>query len=252
MADRPRAILLKFPGTNCDRETARALRSVGFDAETVPFSAVDRDEITRSDLIAFSGGFSYGDYIQAGRLARLEIERKLDGVLEEFHDKGGYLLGICNGFQILLELGLLPEGSLIRNTSRRFNCRWTPLEIQDSKEIYLDGLPARFELPIAHAEGRFVTADDSGKQYIDDGLVPLRYTDNPNGSEADIAALRDVTGRVFGLMPHPERFLYASDHYATDWEEAERGWGFYFFQSLYQSVTGGRVSPEAAAVETGR
>lgn len=238
MEERPRALLLKFPGTNCDRETARALRETGFEAEILPFSQVDRDGILASDLIVFSGGFSYGDYIQAGRLARLEIERKLHTVLEEFRDQGGFLLGICNGFQILLELGLLPEGSLIRNTSRRFICRWTGLEVERSEGVFLDNLPEQFELPIAHMEGRFVTAGGSGDDYVDDGLVALRYTDNPNGSEAAIAGLRDETGRVLGLMPHPERFVYPEDHYATDWSEAEHGWGYYFFRSLHGSIAG--------------
>lgn len=250
MAERPRAILLKFPGTNCDRETARALRTTGFEAEILPFSTVDRDEVMGSDLIVFSGGFSYGDYIQAGRLARLEIERKLRTVLDEFHERGGFLLGICNGFQILLELDLLPDGSLIQNTSRRFVCRWSGLEIETPGDVFLDGVPDRFELPVAHAEGRFVTADERANEYIEDGLVALRYTDNPNGSEADIAGLRNETGRVMGLMPHPERFLYASDHYSTDWAEAEHGWGYYFFQSLYESVAAGAGSSETTSRES--
>ncbi|MFB6344438.1 MAG: phosphoribosylformylglycinamidine synthase I [bacterium] len=236
MADRPRALLLKFPGTNCDRETARGLRTVGFDAKIMPFSRVDREEILTSDLIAFSGGFSYGDYIQAGRLARLEIERKLQSVLSDFRDEGGYLLGICNGFQILQELDLLPEGSLIQNESRRFICQWTGLEVQRSNDVFLTDLPDNFELPIAHMEGRFVTADGNAQLYIDEGLVSLRYRDNPNGSEARIAGLRDRTGRVMGLMPHPERFLRRSDHYTSDWDEAEWGWGYYFFKSLRDTI----------------
>ncbi len=235
MGQRPRASLLKFPGTNCDRETARALRTVGFDAEVRPFRAVDQTIVDQSDLIVFSGGFSYGDYVKAGRLARLETEAKLGDALETFRDEGGFLLGICNGFQILLELGLLPEGSLIQNETRRFICKWTSLEKIGSNSMFLNGLPDRFELPIAHMEGRFVSGGRAEK-YRKEGLVVLRYEENPNGSEDGIAGLRDRTGQVLGMMPHPERFLEPNHHYSTDWDNREHGWGYYFFQSLYESV----------------
>lgn len=249
MGQRPRASLLKFPGTNCDRETARALRTVGFDAEVHPFSAVDRTTVDQSDLIVFSGGFSYGDYVKAGRLARLETEGKLGDALETFRDEGGFLLGICNGFQILLELGLLPEGSLVQNDTRRFICKWTSLEKIESNSMLLNGLPDRFELPIAHMEGRFVS-DGRAEEYRERGLVPLRYEDNPNGSEAGIAGLTDETGRVLGMMPHPERFLAPKHHYSTDWDERDHGWGYYLCQSLYESVVEGREEQETEALET--
>jgi phosphoribosylformylglycinamidine synthase len=249
MGQRPRASLLKYPGTNCDRETARALRTVGFEAHIEPFSAVDRETVEASDLIVFSGGFSYGDYVKAGRLARLETQARLGDQLTSFRDEGGYLLGICNGFQILLELGLLPEGSLVQNESRRFICRWTPLEQVGTNEVFLNGLPDRFELPIAHMEGRFVSGGRS-EEYIEDGLVPLQYAENPNGSEAGIAGLRDETGRVLGMMPHPERFLAPKHHYSTDWNERDHGWGFYLFQSLYESVVEDVEQSENETLET--
>lgn len=239
MGQRPRASLLKYPGTNCDRETARALRTVGFDAEVLPFTVVDENTVNESDLIVFSGGFSYGDYVKAGRLARLETEAKLGNLLHDFRDDGGYLLGICNGFQILLELGLLPEGSLVRNDSRRFICRWEGLEEEASNPRFLAQLPENFELPIAHMEGRFVS-DSRADGYLEEGLVPLRYAGNPNGSEQRIAGLQDESGRVLGMMPHPERFLEPKHHYAPDWNEADRGWGYYFFRSLYESIAGDR------------
>ncbi len=239
----PRALLLKFPGTNCDRETARALRTVGFDASVRPIADLKPADLGEHRVVVLSGGFSYGDYVRAGRFARLVLERKLDGALSDFVREGGFVLGICNGFQILLELGLLPEGSLIQNDSRRFVCRWVGLSVEASNEHYLGGLPDRFELPVAHMEGRFAAEEGRAEAYREAGRVPLVYADNPNGSQADIAALQDETGRVFGLMPHPERYLYREDHYGDRRSRDDRwGWGYYFFRSLYGAVTGDRPS----------
>lgn len=247
MDQRPRASLLKFPGTNCDRETARGLREAGFDAEIVPFSTVDEGTVEGSDLIVFSGGFSYGDYVKAGRLARLEVESKLNHLLEEFVESGGHLLGICNGFQILLELGLLPEASLVQNESRRFVCRWVPLRLEAGNDRYFEGVPGEFELPVAHMEGRLVTRNRAS-EYLSRGLVPLRYEDNPNGSELRIAGLQDETGRVLGMMPHPERFLKPRHHYSSDWNErSNRGWGSFIFRSIHRTLAseGGVTRPES-------
>ena len=184
-----------------------------------------------------AGGFSYGDYVMAGRLAQLEIERKMGDALHRFHDKGGYLLGICNGFQILTKIGLLPEGSLIHNTSGRFICRWAEMDNHASDNPFLQGLPAKFELPVAHAEGRFVAPDGKADAYLADGLAALTYTEDFNGSSASIAGLADKTGRVFGLMPHPERFLWKSHHYDPDWaENGDWGWGHQMFKSVYDVI----------------
>ena len=157
MEARPNALLLKFPGTNCDEETARALRESGFDARTVPITRVTPADFDGVQLGVLSGGFSYGDYVMAARFAQLEIERRLGDTLTQFRDKGGYLLGICNGFQILMRLGLLPKGSLVDNVSERFICRWVPLKKTASDSPFLQGLPDEIELPVAHAEGRLIT-----------------------------------------------------------------------------------------------
>jgi len=198
--------------------------------------------------VVLSGGFSYGDYVRAGRFARLVLQRRLDGALEDFVRDGGFVLGICNGFQILLELGMLPAGSLIQNESRRFVCRWVTLSVNASNPHYLRTLPDRFELPVAHMEGRFVAEPGQSESYVEEGRAPLLYDDNPNGSQADIAALHDETGRVFGLMPHPERYLYREDHYDVHRSrEDDRGWGYAFFRSLHDAVGGRR--PAAATPE---
>ena len=238
MAERPRAVLLKFPGTNCDRETARALETTGFATKTVPISAVDTRVLDGVNLVVLSGGFSYGDYVMAGRLAQLETRRRLGGALEKFRDDGGYLLGICNGFQILMHLGLLPSGSLVDNESERFICRWVGLRKTGGDSAFLRLVPDSFELPIAHAEGRLVTKapEDAGK-YLADGHAALCYGRNVNGSYEQIAALQDDTARVFGLMPHPERFLFRGHHYDPDWAGDDQwGWGYYFFKGIHEAI----------------
>lgn len=243
MEERPYALLLKFPGTNADVETARALDEAGFESEIVPITLAGDEHLAKAKIVVISGGFSYGDYVMAGRLAQLETERRLGDSLKRFRDRGGYLLGICNGFQILMKLGLLPPGSLIDNTSGRFQCRWVTLENKRRDSPYLAMLPDRFEFPIAHAEGRFVTADESDAEgYVANGLGALTYEDDINGSLSRIAGVTDETGRVFGLMPHPERFLYARHHYDPDWKgQSDDDWGagYWFFKSIHERIVSG-------------
>ncbi|MGI9243855.1 MAG: phosphoribosylformylglycinamidine synthase I [Verrucomicrobiales bacterium] len=240
MEERPHALLLKFPGTNCDVETSRALETVGFTTEVVPISKATNGLFKRPQLVVLSGGFSYGDYVMAGRLAQLETELRLGETLREFRDGGGYLLGICNGFQILTKLGLLPEGSLIHNTSGRFICRWAELRKQNGENPFLQELPESFELPVAHAEGRFVAPDGRCEDYLAQGLVALTYGEDINGSSCAIAGIQDESGRVLGLMPHPERFLHKAHHYDPDWDgDDEWGWGYYFFKSIHERIIHG-------------
>lgn len=245
MEERPCAVLLKFPGTNCDAETARALETVGFVTEVIPISALKPESLVGVSLVVLSGGFSYGDYVMAGRLAKLVTEQKVGATLKEFRDNGGYLLGICNGFQILTQLDLLPAGSLVENTSARFQCQWVTLQNRAPQSPFLSRLPETFEFPIAHAEGRLVTAKaEEARAYLESGAAALTYTSDVNGSFEQIAGLQDESGRVFGLMPHPERFLHREDHYDPDWVdrgggEKDQKWGsgYYLFRSLYESVT---------------
>jgi phosphoribosylformylglycinamidine synthase subunit PurQ / glutaminase len=227
----PHALLLKFPGTNCDAESARALEAVGFSTEVLPITLLDSAALNRSQFVLFSGGFSYGDYVMSGRIAQLVTKQKIGDALQAFVHGGGYVMGICNGFQILTQLDLLPRGSLVHNASGRFICRWAGLK-KNSASPYLQGLPDQFELPIAHAEGRFVGESGDADSYVQQGLAPLLYTEDVNGSSAHIAGLQDKSGRVFGLMPHPERFTARAQHYDPDWSTAEHGWGHYIFQSL--------------------
>ena len=246
MEKRPDALLLKFPGTNCDEETARALEQSGFAVETLPFSLITAARLAKTDLFVLSGGFSYGDYVMAGRLAQLGLEHKLGAELRAFHRGGGYLLGICNGFQILMRMGLLPEGSLIGNTGGRFMCRWSTLRRTATDSPWLNGLPDEFEFPIAHAEGRFVAPPDLARKYIENGNVTLLYKDNLNGSDEAIAGIQDDTRRVFGLMPHPERFITREQHYDRDWSGAPNGWGYTFFRSIHDEIARTRLGAAAS------
>jgi phosphoribosylformylglycinamidine synthase I len=234
----PHALLIKFPGTNCDAETARALETAGFTSEVLPVSLLEPASLGKAQMIVFSGGFSYGDYVMSGRIAQLITKSKLGDRLKGFVERGGYALGICNGFQILSQLDLLPKASLIHNTSGRFICRWTGLKKNSAKSSpYLSKLPENFELPIAHAEGRVVTEGQDAAAYVKSGHAALLYSQNVNGSTAAIAGLQDDTGRVFGLMPHPERFILRSQHYDPDWSgDAEHGWGYFLFKSAREAL----------------
>ncbi|MBU6299983.1 MAG: phosphoribosylformylglycinamidine synthase subunit PurQ [Verrucomicrobia bacterium] len=234
---RPKALLFKFPGTNADGETDRALRMAGFLTEVKPIAVVDPSTLGDYRLLVFSGGFSYGDYVMAGRLAQLEIERRLGSAIRDFHGAGGHLLGICNGFQILSKIGILPPASLISNVSGRFVCRWVPLHRVARNNPFLATLPDDFELPVAHAEGRLVTPEpEDAAEYVRTGLAALTYGDNFNGSTASIAGLQDASGRALGLMPHPERFIDRHQHYDRDWAAAGHGWGHYLFQSIHDRL----------------
>ena len=219
----PRALVLRAPGTNCDLETAHAFERAGGIARRVHVRALAERPATADDcqILCIPGGFSYGDDIASGRIFALELRTRLADVLHAFRDRGGLVLGICNGFQVLLQTGLLladadgsRQATLAHNTSGRFVDRWVGLRNAGGPCVFLQGLDA-LELPVAHAEGRFVTRSAADLARLDAaGQLPLRYASgtNPNGAEADVAGACDPTGRVFGLMPHPERFVTATQH----------------------------------------
>jgi phosphoribosylformylglycinamidine synthase len=219
----PRALVLRAPGTNCDLETAQAFERAGGIARRVHVRALAERPATADDcqILCIPGGFSYGDDIASGRIFALELRTRLADVLHAFRDRGGLVLGICNGFQVLLQTGLLladadgsRQATLAHNTSGRFVDRWVGLRNTGGPCVFLQGLES-FELPVAHAEGRFATRSATDFARLDAaGQLPLRYAggSNPNGAEGDVAGACDPTGRVFGLMPHPERFVVATQH----------------------------------------
>jgi phosphoribosylformylglycinamidine synthase subunit PurQ / glutaminase len=194
----PRAAVIVFPGSNGDRDLLEALVTAGFDAYLHPSASPLPGDVT---LAGLPGGFSYGDYWRAGMLASREpAVLDLPGLVEA----GGLVIGVCNGFQILVEAGLLP-GALADNDPAGFRHEWVTLLPTDAatgpwfSEV---ARSARLRLPIAHGEGRYLHPDGFGA--VAD-RVPLVYEDNPNGSMGDAAALLDETGRILGIMPHPER-----------------------------------------------
>ncbi|NDC53359.1 MAG: phosphoribosylformylglycinamidine synthase I [Planctomycetia bacterium] len=225
----PRALVLRAPGTNCDHETAHAFERAGAIAKRVHVRALAAKPALLDDvqIVCIPGGFSYGDDIASGRIFALELALRMGDALHRFRDRGGLVLGICNGFQVLLQAGLLladaagrPRAALAHNRSGSFIDRWVRLEVRGPKCMFLTGLDAPFELPIAHGEGRFAARSAADLAAFDAaGQLVLRYTadqagasTNPNGAAADVAGACDESGRVFGLMPHPERFIDATQH----------------------------------------
>jgi phosphoribosylformylglycinamidine synthase len=205
---RPRVGVITFPGSLDDRDALRAVESMG--GEGVGLWHADA-ELRDVDAVILPGGFSYGDYLRTGAIAR--FARVMEAI-RDFAERGGPVLGICNGFQILCEAGLLP-GALIRNRSLRFICRPTTLRVETSATPVTERLiPGEFvEIPIKHGEGQFIARDDELARIESEGLVVFRYCSatgavdeehNPNGSVDSIAGVRNRAGNVVGLMPHPE------------------------------------------------
>lgn len=235
----PHALILKYPGTNCDAETSRALRVAGFSTQIQPIATALPEHVKKAQLVVFAGGFSYGDYVMSGRLAQLETERFLGDSLQKHYAEGGLLLGICNGFQILTKLGILPKASLIWNKPQRFECTWHKMIKKGNPSPFTSLLPDEFELPSAHAEGRLVTEEGDAQRYVESGLVAFQYPEehNSDGCDLGIAGLQDVTGRALGLMPHPERFLTPDRHYDPDWAgDPDWGWGYYLFKGAFDAL----------------
>jgi phosphoribosylformylglycinamidine synthase I len=198
-----------FPGTNCDRDTKWAFEKIGAEAEFIWHT--DKINDKNYDLVVLPGGFSYGDYLRSGAIARFSPVME---DVAEFAKKGGYVLGICNGFQILLESHLLP-GAMTRNESLHFISKFHHLKVIDNNNKFLQNLDIGeiVNIPIAHAEGNYKVDEETLKKMYDNGQVLLKYCDengnelNPNGSVDSIAGICNENKNVFGLMPHPERAM---------------------------------------------
>jgi len=197
-----------FPGTNCDRDTKWAFEKIGAEAEFIWHSET---QLKNYDLVVLPGGFSYGDYLRSGAIARFSPIMK---AVSEYAKKGGYVLGICNGFQILLESHLLP-GAMTRNENLHFISKFHHLKVINNENKFLKKLNVGeiVNIPIAHAEGNYKVDEDTLKEMYDKGQVILKYCDengnelNPNGSVDSIAGISNKEKNVFGLMPHPERAM---------------------------------------------
>ena len=191
--------IVVFPGSNCDRDMLWALEGcLGIKTKFIWHESSDISEV---DSIVLPGGFSYGDYLRCGAVARFS---PLINSLDDFVKTGRRVIGICNGFQILTESGFLP-GALTTNKSLDFICKDSELEIITSKGNWFNSSNNKINLPIAHGEGRYFCDEDTFKELSDNDLIALRYLRNPNGSSYDIAGVINKEGNVLGLMPHPER-----------------------------------------------
>lgn len=220
---KPTVLVVRAAGTNCEAETAFAFEMVGADPQIVHINALREDPklLSKAQFLAIPGGFSYGDDVASGRILANELTTGLGDALIEFVDRGGYAIGICNGFQVLVKSGLLPrldnvaqqQVSLTDNSSGLYTDRWVRLHGDSQLCAWIDD-DEPIELPVAHAEGRFTAPDDVLDALEARHQVAMRYdqNDNFNGSSRSIAGICDPTGRVFGLMPHPERFLRWHNH----------------------------------------
>jgi len=220
----PRCLIIRSAGVNCDLELEHAFRLAGADTTRLHLNALiaDPSALESADLVGFPGGFSYGDDIAAGRIFANRLKHHLFDPIRAAIDRGVAMIGICNGFQVLVKMGLLPDPhvgeqtvTLADNATPRFIDRWVRLETPtETRCVWTKGL-GEIELPIAHGEGRFaVQSQGRVDRLAEHGQIALRYAadDNPNGSTADIAGICDPTGLVLGLMPHPERFVDPTHH----------------------------------------
>lgn len=195
-----KAAVIVYPGSNCDRDMAVALRNAGLAVSLVWHKEQTLPEGT--DLVAVPGGFSFGDYLRCGAIA---ARAPVTAAIVAHARAGGLVLGVCNGFQILTETGLLP-GALLRNAGVKYICRTVPLRV-GGQGVWTDayGCDAEIALPIAHHDGNYTADAETLDRLEAEERVVLRYLDNPNGSQRDIAGIVSENRRVLGLMPHPER-----------------------------------------------
>jgi phosphoribosylformylglycinamidine synthase subunit PurQ / glutaminase len=226
----PRVIILRAPGSNCDEESAFAFEQAGAVAERIHLNRWLESPQLAADyqILCLPGGFSYGDDLGSGRIFANQLRHHLADTLTAFRDAGKLILGICNGFQILIKSGLLdsddeqgPGATLTWNASGRFIDRWVHLQVANDRCVFLKNVD-RMYLPIAHAEGQFVGRDEQTLDRLEqNGQLVLRYCEsdsratqpfNPNGAARNVAGMCDASGRVLGLMPHPERFIDRTHH----------------------------------------
>ncbi|MFZ5709481.1 MAG: phosphoribosylformylglycinamidine synthase subunit PurQ [Pseudomonadota bacterium] len=198
-----KAAVVTFPGSNCDRDLAVAFGKAG--AEVVRVWHKDTGLPAGTDIVGIPGGFSYGDYLRCGAIA---AQSPIMAAVKTHAGRGGYVLGICNGFQVLTEARLLP-GVLMRNASLRFICRTVELKVATSDSAFTQGWNAgdTAMIPIAHHDGNYVIDEDGLKRLKGEDRIAFTYTANPNGAVADIAGVLSQNRRVLGMMPHPERAI---------------------------------------------
>jgi len=242
-----KVIVLRTAGTNCDRETVFAFQAAGADVDLVHINELIQGgkNLEPYKILALPGGFSYGDDIAVGKVLANELIYKLRQDIRKFVQSGKLVIGICNGFQVLVKTGLLPHSTLTFNDSGKFEDRWVYLKnVNRNKCVFTRGIKGIY-LPIAHGEGKFVTDSKTLKELEKNDGIVFKYVDgkgreagypwNPNGSMDGIAGICNKEGNVFGMMPHPERFLSRYQH--PHWQREklpEEGGGLKIFKNAVQ------------------
>ena len=201
-----RAAVLTFPGSNCDRDLAVAFAQAGFDVTRVWHKDSALPE--GIDVVGIPGGFSFGDYLRCGAIA---AKAPIMAAVAAHAARGGYVLGICNGFQVLAETGLLP-GALMRNAGLKFICKPIEMTVETTQSAFLAGYKAGAVVtyPVAHHDGNYAADSETLDRLEGEGRVALRYVENPNGADRNIAGILSANSRVLGMMPHPERVVDAA------------------------------------------
>ena len=256
---RPKALILTGFGINCDYETEFAFNLAGAETRRIHLNDIISKRVFLDDfqILAFPGGFSFGDDIASGKVLANKFRYNLENELQKFINEGKIIIGICNGFQAMVKMGVLPgfnenykeqRVTLTFNDSGRFEDRWVYLKVnQSSPCIFTKGIENLY-LPVRHGEGKFISKDNETRemlnkseqivvQYTDENGKPAGYPFNPNGSEDNIAGICDETGRIFGLMPHPEAFLFRTNHPRWTREKiAEEGQGLQIFRNAVNFI----------------
>lgn len=217
-----RVCIITGYGINADRELAAAFELAGGCSERIHINDLIRDPsmLDNYGIIGFPGGFSFGDHLGSGLVFSRKVKKHLSGALKNFTAKGRLIIGICNGFQILVKMGILPnlegnwgqEVSLVHNDSGKFIDKWIRMSATPGNKCkWLEGIET-IDAPVRHGEGRFIAPVDVLERLENEKLAVLRYVNNPNGSVNDIAGITDPGGQILGLMPHPEAFLIPENH----------------------------------------
>ncbi|WP_296479116.1 phosphoribosylformylglycinamidine synthase subunit PurQ [Roseinatronobacter sp.] len=206
-----KAAVITFPGSNCDRDLAVAFEQAGAHVTRVWHKETSLPD--GIDIVGIPGGFSFGDYLRCGAIA---ARSPIAQAVTAFAERGGHVLGICNGFQVLLEMGLLP-GALLRNAHLKYICKPVGLRVETTQTPFTSAYEqgSVITLPVAHHDGNYTAGEETVAQLEAEGRVAFRYTENPNGSAHDIAGIVSANRRVLGMMPHPER-AFAPIHGSTD------------------------------------
>ncbi|MDI9643705.1 MAG: phosphoribosylformylglycinamidine synthase I [Candidatus Verstraetearchaeota archaeon] len=259
---RARACVLRVGGTNCDEEIKVALEELGLRTDVVHMDWLEKGDVHKYQLLVFPGGFSYGDYVRAGAVWGKRVVSKIRRDLERFIESGRLVMGICNGFQVLVESGALPGGDgafsetpkavLANNSSARYECRWTYLRCENGSTPFTSKIPVGevLKIPVGHGEGRFIVeSEELLRELIKENRVTFRYAlpsgkaaegaypFNPNGSEYDIAAICNKEGNVMGMMPHPERAFFGWQAVGYGGPEGA-GDGRRIFESIIEHIEG--------------